>query len=260
MAQFARPSSDITTTGWSCSTGGSFYALVDEAVADDADYVYIAVPTNKNLEIKLSAVSTPGAGSRYVVLRWKDGYSGSGAHTPWVTGARISLVEGTTVLGYIDIDPPGGPSFTTYSWDVSAYSPSAWNDLRIRIGSGSGGSGVYVSQMYLQVPDTGGGHSGGFTVTDTTETVGGHDVDRDTYPTYESNYRVSVGDDPTGTCFQTRYARPTDAFDAQNGQFCTLSGQWVPGHLVVWVDGAPYAHGNAPRPTRLVADPSEMMF
>ena len=36
---FTRPSSDITTTGWTASTGSVLYDMIDESVASDADYI-----------------------------------------------------------------------------------------------------------------------------------------------------------------------------------------------------------------------------
>lgn len=38
-ASISRPSSDITTTGWTASTGTDLYAMLDESVASDADYI-----------------------------------------------------------------------------------------------------------------------------------------------------------------------------------------------------------------------------
>lgn len=38
-ATISRPGSDIVVAGWSASTGPDLYAMIDEAVADDADYI-----------------------------------------------------------------------------------------------------------------------------------------------------------------------------------------------------------------------------
>jgi hypothetical protein len=38
--QYARPASDIAAGGWLPSTGVDLYAMIDEAAADDADYIY----------------------------------------------------------------------------------------------------------------------------------------------------------------------------------------------------------------------------
>lgn len=38
-SQFARPSSDVTTAGWTPSTGASLFGTLDETSPDDADYV-----------------------------------------------------------------------------------------------------------------------------------------------------------------------------------------------------------------------------
>ena len=40
MTQYGRPSSDITTTNWTRSSGtAAYYSYIDEAAADDADYL-----------------------------------------------------------------------------------------------------------------------------------------------------------------------------------------------------------------------------
>lgn len=36
----ARPGADVLTTGWHASTGTDLFDMIDEASADDADYIY----------------------------------------------------------------------------------------------------------------------------------------------------------------------------------------------------------------------------
>ncbi len=53
MTQYGRPSSDITTTSWTRSSGtAAYYSYIDEAAADDADYLYTQTQ-GAGLEIKL---------------------------------------------------------------------------------------------------------------------------------------------------------------------------------------------------------------
>jgi hypothetical protein len=39
LVSISRPSSDVTVTGWSASTGSDLYAMIDEATASDTDYI-----------------------------------------------------------------------------------------------------------------------------------------------------------------------------------------------------------------------------
>jgi hypothetical protein len=60
----ARPSADLVT-GWTPSTGTALYSLVDETVADDADYISATEPAT--CDLALSAVTDPGTSSGQVL-------------------------------------------------------------------------------------------------------------------------------------------------------------------------------------------------
>lgn len=230
MAQYARPTSDITTTNWNCSTGSSYYALVDEAVADDADYVYVTPPSVGTLELKFgNTIASPGAGSSYIVLRYKGTAIAPNAL------ATVYFVEGTTILGSATI--PGSPTFVTTAIDVTAFPPSGYSNLRCRIVSGPAGTNIQVSQMYLQAPDA--GSSGSFTLSDVglgtlgqrefdypTDNIGGPVRREDMFLTYsDADYTLLP-----------RYCKAIDGRDAQAGFICALSGLWAPGHKLAYDD------------------------
>lgn len=228
MAQFARPASDISTTGW-LSTGANFYSQIDEVTPDDADYVYANAASTGTLEVKLGSVSTPGSGSVTLVVRWCDGWSG-GLDPSWSGDCEISLVDNTTVLHTYYDTPPHQATYQDQYFDFTAYPPSAWNNLRIRFKKGGGGNGMYVSQAYLQVPDA--GSSGSFTCIDVT--LGEVEFREFDYPT------LTVGPQRAEDLFLAwsdyaytgihRYCKALNIADAQDGFICEFSGMWAPGH------------------------------
>jgi len=70
--QFARPVSDVAVGGWTASSGTDRYAMVDEATADDADYITSgATPSNDECVLALGAISTPAAGTVTLRVRMK---------------------------------------------------------------------------------------------------------------------------------------------------------------------------------------------
>jgi hypothetical protein len=71
-ATLVRPGADVLTTGWQASTGSDLFDMIDEASADDADYIYrdLAGSDPYVFELWLSGVaySLP-AGSHVVRMR-----------------------------------------------------------------------------------------------------------------------------------------------------------------------------------------------
>jgi hypothetical protein len=71
--QYARPVSDVSVGNWTASSGTDRFAMVDEATADDADYITSgASPANDECVLALGALSTPAAGT--VTLRVRAKY------------------------------------------------------------------------------------------------------------------------------------------------------------------------------------------
>ena len=63
-----RPSSDVTTTGWT-STGANFFGVIDEAPSDDADYVTSPAVTGSPGPLVLGLSPSIPAGSRIARIR-----------------------------------------------------------------------------------------------------------------------------------------------------------------------------------------------
>jgi hypothetical protein len=61
-----RPASDVSLGSWT-STGANAFSVLDEAVANDADY--ITSPASGSVEVALQAGSTPQAGDVTIVVR-----------------------------------------------------------------------------------------------------------------------------------------------------------------------------------------------
>lgn len=126
MAQFARPTSDISLGGWS----GPAWSTLDEAVASDADLTTSPVaPASATLEVKLGIVEDPLSSTGHVI-RYRLGKSATGGAQ---INMDISLVQGTTVIAtwsHSNVD-----ALTTYSQTLTALQADAitdYSDLRLR--------------------------------------------------------------------------------------------------------------------------------
>lgn len=101
MAQFGRPSTDTTREAWEEDDGTTtdIFDQIDEAVADDADFIRSAlVPTSDVYVTKLTAVTDPLQSTGHTV-RYRYGKDVTG-------GAQIDL---TVQLrqGYVNEGTPG---------------------------------------------------------------------------------------------------------------------------------------------------------
>jgi hypothetical protein len=159
VPNFARPSADISRGSWVTNSGATanLWSAIDEATADDADYVISALGDNTAYEVHLSSVA-PAIITRQhsVTLRGrKDAAAGN------TKGVTVALVQGTTVIASQDF-----PTLTaTVNQDVINLPKSVANaitdyaDLRIRFtptGITSGGGArrrVVIPQAFLRVPE-----------------------------------------------------------------------------------------------------------
>jgi hypothetical protein len=119
---YARPTSDITTQ-WTPSTGTAHYALIDETVASDADYIF-ATAGGQTDEVKLAAMTAPKAGTSVDVQYRVQGVSGGGKVT-------LSLVCGTTVIATDTIRSADGDYVLTVAPATWA-AVTDWSDMRLR--------------------------------------------------------------------------------------------------------------------------------
>lgn len=225
MTQYARPASDITIGNWTDEgtsfNDGNLYTSVQEVTSDN-DVSYInADDTATTCEVKLSSVSTPGAGS--VILHVYFRTSGSGGPEK----LDIDLVEGTTVLESWANQTNRSASYADLNATISS-SPSDWTDLRVRLGADSVGSGEYirVTQIYLETPDGAGtnvsdntaayAHGGDNTLDSQTAYLHGAVNTLDTQPSYTHG-----GDSATDT--QSAYLKGQD--NTLDNQTAYLKGQ-----------------------------------
>lgn len=159
MAQLIRPDSDITTTGFNTSTGTTFYTLLDETSADDADYAWASNNTNATLEVGLqNPAATPDAGTctcRYRIAKTNNGtLSGTGSDPP----TQGFIYEGATLIASDVAEVPTG-TWTTYSFTFSTTLVTNFNDLAFRMTvAATGGSpaqrrGAAVSWVEVELPD-----------------------------------------------------------------------------------------------------------
>lgn len=132
MAQFARPDSDVTRTGWVEDDGVSvdIFDQIDEAVADDNDYVKSPTPPGTNeYEAGLSNVTDPVSSTGHT-MRWRrrNGVSGGAA-----INLVVRLLQGTTqITSQSDNTLPS--TFTTQTYVLSGAEADAitdYTDLRM---------------------------------------------------------------------------------------------------------------------------------
>jgi hypothetical protein len=119
---YARPTSDITTQ-WTPSTGTAHYALIDETVASDADYIY-ATAAGQTDEVRLASMTAPQAGTDLKVNYRVQGISGSASVT-------LSLVCNTTVIA-TDTTRTGNGDYTLNVPSATWASVADWTNMRLR--------------------------------------------------------------------------------------------------------------------------------
>jgi hypothetical protein len=159
VPNFARPSADISRGSWVTNTGATtnLWSTIDEATADDTDYVISALGDNTAYEVRLSSVA-PAIIARLhsVTLRGrKDAAAGN------TKGVTVALLQGTTQIASQDF-----PTLTaTVNQDVISLPKSIasnitdYADLRLRFtptGITSGGGArrrVVIPQAFLRVPE-----------------------------------------------------------------------------------------------------------
>ena len=105
--QLAAPSADVSAGGWTASTGSDLYAMLDEAAADDGDY--ISTTAASTCEVALGSLSDPASSTGHVVRYRISATSG---------GITVRLRQGTTTIASWTHDPAPA-SLTTYEQTLS---------------------------------------------------------------------------------------------------------------------------------------------
>ena len=136
MTQYGRPSSDITTTSWTRSSGtAAYYSYIDEAAADDADYLQTQTQ-GAGLEIKLGSVLDPLASTGHVV-RFRYYVAGSST----AERQTVLLLQGATTRATV----VNNATVTRNAWTQVDYTLTAgqadaitdYSDLRLRFTPGT---------------------------------------------------------------------------------------------------------------------------
>lgn len=139
-------------------------------------------------------------------------------------------MDNTTVLHTFYDTPPHTTTYTDQYFDITPYNPSAWNNLRVRLKKGGGGNGMYVSQVYIQVPDA--VSSGSFTILDASG--GGSRGRTFDWPVQAGKpWPDYVVEDPSYYDYNPGphyYEYPYDRADALNGGIDARTGMWAPAH------------------------------
>lgn len=123
MAQFARPSADLDTTGWTTQSGGgtNLYDVLNETVADDADFARSSNPHGDVLKLYLSDVTDPQSSAGHVV-RYRIGKQGTG-----VVSFDVALMQGAVeIASWPHVGVAAGP--TTYEQTLSGAEADAITD------------------------------------------------------------------------------------------------------------------------------------
>jgi hypothetical protein len=154
MAQFLRPSSDVTTTNWTRSAGSSdYWTYIDETTADSSDYVQTQTQA-AGLEVGLSTVSIPQNRANHIVRlqAWALGSAAGERQT-------VLLLQGATTIATVvnnAVITRNTPTSLTYTLTSGeANNITDYSDLRLRFTAGTlaGGETYRVSWAEMEVPD-----------------------------------------------------------------------------------------------------------
>lgn len=112
LAPIAHPSADVSGT-WSASTGTAKYAMIDEDVMDNADYIY-ATTVGAIQKMQLSPVANPGTTSGQVLSYAVWSPSGHGVTVRLLNRSDASLVASWAHPGPLPTTPPATQSAATH--------------------------------------------------------------------------------------------------------------------------------------------------
>lgn len=144
MTQYARPSSDVSNSGWATAP---LWSKVDEVVADDADL--ISASSNGNVcELGMGSVTDPNGNTGHTITIRRRSAAGH--------SCTIDLVQGTTVIASFT-DTTAGATFADITYTLSASEADAitnYADLRLRLTLGASVN-YRVSQAFFECPDAG---------------------------------------------------------------------------------------------------------
>lgn len=123
--RYARPDSDISAGGWTPSTGGDLYAMLDETLLDDADYIQTS--TASTCEVSLNPILDPSVAIGHA-LRYR-------AKSDQLSTLTATLKQGATTIA-TDTQVAVPATWTTYTMNLSeaqANSITDYTDLRVTL-------------------------------------------------------------------------------------------------------------------------------
>ena len=150
--QYARPDSTISAATWTAIPGGTLHDAVNEATADDNDYISSGNGNSTTVILGLSDVSDPGTHVDHI-LRYRCQASGGGGGPERCNAA---LYENNTLIADNGNVTANRGAFAGYTYTLSEAEAAAITDytsLQIRLTSSVGnGESIEISWVELQVP------------------------------------------------------------------------------------------------------------
>ena len=154
MAQFARPSADISNTGWVKSSGSTFYGCIGEETYSDTDSISITYTTGACV-IGLSPVLDPESSSGHIV-RFRYG-NNSEPTVDYGNHLIVSLFQGSTLIATIfDEYISSRTIYTTGSAALTSNQSSSitdYSNLRLKFDVPYCETSVRVSWAEMEIPD-----------------------------------------------------------------------------------------------------------
>jgi len=236
MSQVPRPSADVSNTGV-VSTGGNLYSVIDESVANDADYLTFSGGVADTCTVRLNTASDPGVYNNWVVtarLAYESGLATGDMIMTVALYSGATLIQSTNTPALSDV-------ITNYTINITdASSVSDYSDLRLRFTNSlaSGGNlDVKLYQAFLTMGDAATPTGGGTVSTAQAIVQCQHPVP--TFSAISGQTSTVLGVDKADL--------PVDIQDAIGGKVCSFSGLWFPARRVVIVQGLPYGDIYAPK-------------
>lgn len=150
MTQYMRPDGDLDSV-WSCSTGTSRYALIDEAMANDADYISTSTQSAIQTVSLSNPAETPASGGPVTVkIRAKGSVAGVKVYPQLKQGSTTMILDGSSAQATLTTSY--GNYYFAVASDMLQYITD-WTTLQIGIRDGTVTGTCYVSQVWLEVPD-----------------------------------------------------------------------------------------------------------
>jgi hypothetical protein len=165
VTQYARPNSDIQTTGWT-HTGSAFYTEIDEEPYNDNDYIRSSNGATNEIQMGLSPVTDPQTNVNHTI-RFRAYSTGSGQPEQLTAYLR----QGTTLIATYNPGnlPRGTPTEEAYTLTAAeADAITDYGALRIcfqptQVGAGEN---VTVTWARFEVPDASQVYQKSFAITE----------------------------------------------------------------------------------------------